>query len=386
MRDRCYLSIDGEPMTALCRPNATTSPSNHKLFQQKMQITPEVSCRIKLLRLPLIIGIVTIHSSIVSLGSTDKFFQTFIAGTWGGSCVAFLFILSGFLFFRNFNLSLNSYLEKLKSRFGTLLVPYLFWNLALLGMVLIVLNVPATSSIIQGHYKQYIGDYSLANFIDCLTGYKSGYPIAFHFWYVRDLITMVILSPVFLLVARKIPYIGLALFAAPWLLRLELGFINIQWLGPLFFYLGCLIAVKNLDLTWLDRQKSLIIGIYLAMAVLLTAMETADIQTFKHLFECCTRVLGTAAIWCASDLVAGKLQKLLLNLSGLAFFVYAAHEPTVTVLKEVFDKLSKPSNSITVIIYYLLIATLATLVTLAVGTILQRYAPKFFQLITGARG
>jgi len=351
-----------------------------------MQITPEISCRIKLLRLPLIIGIVTIHSSINPVGYTDKFFQSFIAGTWGGSCVAFLFILSGFLFFRNFNLSLNSYIQKLKSRFWTLLVPYLFWNLALLAMVLIVLNVPATSSIIQGHYKQYIGDYSFANFIDCLTGYKSMYPIAFHFWYVRDLMAMMILSPVFLLIAIKIPYLGLALFAAPWLLQLELGFINIQWLGPLFFYLGCLIAVQNLDLTWLDRQKSLIIGIYLGMAIVLTAMQTAEIQTFKHLFECCTRVVGTAAIWCASDLVAGKLEKACLNLSGLAFFVYAAHEPTVTVFKEFFDKLSKPSNSITVIVYYLLIVTIATLVTLAAGSLLQRYTPKFFQTITGARG
>ena len=351
-----------------------------------MQITPEVSEKIKLLRLPLIIGIVTIHSYINPVGYADNFFQTFILSTWGGSCVAFLFILSGFLFFRNFNLSLNSYIEKLKSRFWTLLVPYLFWNLALLAMVLVVLNIPATSSIIQGHYKEYIGDYSFANFIDCLTGYRSGYPITFHFWYVRDLIVMVILSPVFLLLARKIPYLGLALFATPWLLKLQLGSIKIQWLGPLFFYLGCLIAVQKLDLTWLNRRKSLIIGIYLVMAVVLAIMQTSGIETFKHLFECCTRVVGTMAIWCASDLITGKLQKVCLNLSGLAFFVYAAHEPTVTVLKEVFDKLSKTPNSITVMVQYLLVVTIATLVTLAAGTLLQRYTPKFFQVITGARG
>ena len=352
-----------------------------------MQITPEVSGKIKLLRLPLIIGIVTIHSYINYVGYADKFFQTFISSTWGGSCVAFLFILSGFLFFRNFSLSLNSYLEKLKSRFWTLLVPYLFWNLAVVAMVLIVLNIPATSSIIQGHYKEYIGDYSFANFIDCLTGYRSGYPIAFHFWYVRDLIAMVILSPVFLLVARKIPYLGLALFAAPWLLKLQLGFIKIQWLGPLFFYLGCLIAVQKLDLTWLNRRKNLIIGIYLAMAVVLAIMQTSEIETFhQHLFECCTRVVGTMAIWCASDLIAGKLQKVCLNLSGFAFFVYASHEPTVTVLKEVFQRLSKTPNSITIMVHYLLILTIATLVTLAAGSLLQRYTPKFFQVITGARG
>jgi hypothetical protein len=352
-----------------------------------MEITPEISARIKLLRLPLIIGIVTLHSTINAVGYADKFFQNCISGTWGGSAVPFLFVISGFLFFRNFNLSLNSYLEKLKSRFWTLLVPYLFWNLALLAMVIIILNIPATSSFIQGHYKDYIKDYSFANFIDCLIGYRNSYPIAFHFWYVRDLIAMVILSPVFLLVARKIPYLGLALFAAPWLLKLQLGFITIQWLGPLFFYLGCLIAVQKLDLTWLNRRKNLIIGIYLAMAVVLAIMQTSEIKTFpQHLFECCTRVVGTMAIWCASDLITGNLQKVCLNLSGFAFFVYAAHEPTVTVLKEVFDKLSKNPNSITVMVHYLLILTIATLLTLAAGSLLQRSTPKFFQVITGARG
>ena len=349
-----------------------------------MQITPEISGKIKLLRLPLIIGIVTIHSSIKPVGYADQFFQIFISITWGRSCLAFLFILSGFLFFQNFNLSLNSYLEKLKSRFGTLLIPYLFWNLASLAMVLIVLNIPATSSLIQGYYKKYSGDYSFAKFIDCLTGE----PIAFHFWYVRDLIVMVILSPVFLLVARKIPYLGLALFAAPWLLKLKLSFIEqMQWLGPLFFYLGCLIAVQKLDLTWLDRRKKLIIGIYLAMAVVLAILQTSQIKNFpQHLFECCTRVVGTMAIWCASDLITGKLQEVCLNLSSLAFFVYAAHEPTVTVFKEVFERLSKNPNSITVMVQYLLILTLATLGTLAAGSLLQRYTPKFFQVITGARG
>jgi hypothetical protein len=123
------------------------------------------------------------------------------------------------------------------------------------------------------------------------------------------------------------------------------------------------------------------------MAVVLAIMQTSEIKTFpQHLFECCTRVVGTMAIWCASDLITGKLQKVCLNLSGLAFFVYAAHEPTVTVLKEVFERLSKTPNSITVMVQYLLIVTIATLVTLAAGSLLQRYTPKFFQVITGARG
>ena len=102
-----------------------------------------------------------------------------------------------------------------------------------------------------------------------------------------------------------------------------------------------------MDLTWLNRRKSLIIGIYLAMTVVLAIMRIYEIKNFhQHLFECCTRVVGTMAIWCASDLITGKLKKVCLNLSGLAFFVYAAQEPLLSVLKAVLWKLSKTPNSI----------------------------------------
>ncbi|NJK74646.1 MAG: hypothetical protein HC942_11980 [Microcoleus sp. SU_5_6] len=70
----------------------------------------------------------------------------------------------------------------------------------------------------------------------------------------------------------------------------------------------------------------------------------------------------------------------------MAFFVYAAHEPTVTVFKEIFDRISPPDDSLTVMVSYVLIGTLATSITLGAGTLLQRYTPKFFQIITGARG
>ena len=92
------------------------------------------------------------------------------------------------------------------------------------------------------------------------------------------------------------------------------------------------------------------------------------------------------AIWCASDLITGKLQKVCLNLSGLAFFVYAAHEPMLAVLNGSLQKLSKTPNSITVMVQYLFIVTIGTLLMLAAGSLLQRYTPKFFQVITGARG
>ena len=71
---------------------------------------------------------------------------------------------------------------------------------------------------------------------------------------------------------------------------------------------------------------------------------------------------------------------------GFGIFVYAAHEPTVTAFKEVFERLSKTPNSITVMVQYLSVMTITTLITLAAGSLLQRYTPKFFQVITGARG
>jgi len=61
-----------------------------------MQITPEISGKIKLLRLPLIIGIVTIHSSINPVGYADNFSRLLFRAL--GAVPAWLFCL----FFQDF--------------------------------------------------------------------------------------------------------------------------------------------------------------------------------------------------------------------------------------------------------------------------------------------
>jgi hypothetical protein len=45
-----------------------------------------------------------------------------------------------------------------------------------------------------------------------------------------------------------------------------------------------------------------------------------------------------------------------------------------------------PANSVTFLLYYFLLPGLTISLVLAVGWVLQKYLPRFFQVITGGRG
>lgn len=53
-------------------------------------------------------------------------FETYMNKLANGVCVPYFFVISGFLFFRNFDMKMLA--AKYRSRCKSILVPYLVWN------------------------------------------------------------------------------------------------------------------------------------------------------------------------------------------------------------------------------------------------------------------
>ena len=89
------------------------------------------------MRFPLIFLIIMLHCYSVQRleGNHEIFFKVIYPfSLWlGETGVPGFFFLSGYLFF----LSKKTYLQKLRTRMYTLLIPYLLWNTLLLGLYLI---------------------------------------------------------------------------------------------------------------------------------------------------------------------------------------------------------------------------------------------------------
>ena len=98
-----------------------------------------LSKTISFIRFPLIVGVVFIHSNmlVVNIQGTliryDRwpivaFLMKLFSVVFADVCVPLFFFISGFLFFYKPDFTRGVYIDKLRKRVKTLLVPYLIWN------------------------------------------------------------------------------------------------------------------------------------------------------------------------------------------------------------------------------------------------------------------
>ena len=105
---------------------------------------------IKAIRLPLILGILFIHANNTPIAHTvergNELVIMLLSTCVGSVCVPLYFIISGFLFFYNGQvLTKEWYLNKIKSRSFSLLIPYLLWC----TIALIVFTINHSASVID---------------------------------------------------------------------------------------------------------------------------------------------------------------------------------------------------------------------------------------------
>lgn len=101
-----------------------------------------LSKTITFLRFPLIVAVVFIHTDLFNATAggaspvNEGLFPMYsllrhvISEELARIAVPLFFFVSGFLFFYRSEFSLKTYGQKLKKRVRTLLIPYIFWNMA----------------------------------------------------------------------------------------------------------------------------------------------------------------------------------------------------------------------------------------------------------------
>ena len=177
--------------------------------------------RVDLLRVLLTVGIVCRHATMtdlaVSTGAFDSFTQVMVWLT--EICVPLFYVLSGYLYFRNAPLNPQPrwFLEKYRSRFFSLVIPYLIANIIAWGCYFFAIKeVP---SMVSG----FFGD----NWKDPVFVFWTG-PINMSLWFIRELILVVLLSPVVYLLVRYLRIWGVLALGVLWAFKIGPA--------PLFFF------------------------------------------------------------------------------------------------------------------------------------------------------
>ncbi|MBC7621908.1 MAG: acyltransferase [Aeromicrobium sp.] len=349
--------------------------------------------RLSILRFPLIVGVVFIHNADLaarfssgSLGSTDGggiavFFRNLISSGVARTAVPLFFLMSGYLFFLGVEWTRDNYIAKLKSRVRTLLIPFLLWNTATLAVIAVVQALPATRHYLSGA-KAEISSYEIYGYFDAIFGIDR-MPISYQFWFIRDLMVLCILAPFIHYLVSKLPFLTLGCLGASWFLGVWPVAVPSSE-AALFFAIGTAVAVPEQSLFRFDRHSNTIYLIYLVVLSLdMFSIGTAWGQ-YIHRFGV---LFGVLSLLCLTRLIVAsrKVSQFLLALSSASFFVFAAHEPMLTIVKKIAFQLIHPNAAATFFALYLLIPLILVFILVEVYKHCSRWFPRFTSVIVGGR-
>ncbi len=298
---------------------------------------------ISLLRFPLIVGVVLIHSHFDEVvingvdlmkGGNFPVFTTIsclFSSIFSAIAVPLFFFISGFLFFyKTPSFTRQTYLQKLKKRARTILVPYIFWNL--LVAAFFFLSQSFLPGLMSGRNK-LIADYSFSdwcwtfwntNMINPLVDSTGSYPICYQFWFIRDLMVVMLLSPLIHFLLAKLCQYAVLCLGVIWLFGWWFNITGFSITAIFFFSAGAYFSIHNRN--FVRTMKPLFpvsIPLYALIAVAELFFMNRAWYGYLHGIGILTGII-VAVTLTAHFAERGKL-KVNLFLSNSSFFIYAYH-------------------------------------------------------------
>lgn len=358
-------------------------------MRQVEKMNEYLSDKLKVLSFVSIILVVYIHMYYTE-GATMPVLN-FIEGFWGkGICVLavpLFYIISGYLFFLKCENGLSSIWPKIRKRVRTLLVPYLLMNLfAVLFYVmanLLANSVPSIGGVLNFRIIEIIRE---MNIWQMLATFFWTDPTAFQLWFVRDLMVVVLFSPLIFLLLRQMTRMkfGILLFIILEGILVALDYYS-EYFGAAFWFIagGYLAMALKIDMTS-TRGRS---GLTLIAAFLCIVLVLVNIFFPMNWMGWVIPVCGILALWYGYDLLAkGRLlgkSPLLKFLCGYTFFVYLVHEPLLNILKKMPLLVSRSEWML--IAAYVIVPPIFYILAAWLGKGLKGLWPRAYGVFTGGR-
>lgn len=297
-------------------------------------------------------------------------FQEFIALGLGQIAVPGFFMISAYLFYRNF--SFSKLFSKWKSRIFSILVPFVVWNVLYYGLYCLMSSLPFLSRIsdVDGVVI------SASELWSAIVNYSYN-PV---FWYLFQLILLIVSAP-FLYAFLHQRILGLLFLGAAWMavaLQIQIGLLNAD---ALVYYATAAYAAlhaRNLVETAFGK-KGLLLGV---ACVVISILPQLLFPFFLFPVPVVLLRLGVpTGLWMIGKEV--PVPKVRGWMKG-TFFVYATHFLIVRSLNKIAVLWFEGSVLAAFLLYIIDIVAAFALAELG-RRILGRYLPFFWKLISGGR-
>ena len=346
---------------------------------------------IKTMRFPLIVLVLFEHSVRPfyapiqwSLDSVNVFHYVteMLSHFLCAIAVCWFFFFSGFLFYRNLQegqFGKKWVVQKWKRRIHSVVIPYLFWNLLNVAVILLVTGlfrvagITATSddplvTLRQGPIYWFI------------TG-----PIDYPLWYLRDLAVISLLAPIFYYPTKKWPWATLAVL----LVLYFISYRSVFFLFPSFslFGIGAWMSIRRDNLILVCRRVKYPAAILAVIFLLVATYFCNHHRSYDKLFRLIFFPFGMVTFLNVCDHLFDYKgwRNLMLRLTETVFFIYVAHEIyilgwTKGLFMRVFGE-TLTANWIS----YIFVPIVTGAVCLALFYLLKRICPKVLSFACGWR-
>lgn len=344
----------------------------------------ELSKVISFLRFPLIVAVAYIHCEPISLAHSaiggGELLYIFVREILAGAAVPLFFIISGYLFFLNGDFSVSTYVAKLKKRIKTLLAPYILWNLIYWGIFVIKAKLmPGDAS------EESLTDLSPVEFLQMFWNLRSGfYPMCAQFWFLRDLMVVMIFSPIIYIAIKYCNYLIVGVLGLLWIAGFDWDITGLSISAFFFFSIGSYLAIRKINvIDSISIVKPWCYYIYPLLCLL--ALYIWNEPGYTQFRSLCTLVEIFCIVNIVCHCIKTTLWKTINFLSDSSFFIYAYHQIVLAVMVKYLVSALSPINDFKLIIIFLTAPVVVILVGLLIYNYMRKICPLTTKILTGGR-
>lgn len=314
-----------------------------------------------------------------------QFLRNLASEVVGRLSVPMFFLIAGFLFFQAVRFDRQFYFKKLKSRFHSLLVPYLFWNAFGIIVCLFFQRICGLTDLAYASAPP-IAHWGVTEYLRSFWNLRPpSYPLIYPFWFIRDLMVAMLLSPLLYWLMKNLKLGAVLLFFCLWAFGFSFHLIGINVTALFFFVLGGYLRISKRNLITDSRRLfrfTLIAYPIIAIADALT--KGLLINSRIHQAGILLGILFLFNV--VSYLLEHKKLTVGAFLPGASFFLFAVHEQSLSQIRKSLTAIFPPYVSlINDIALYLLPVLIVVPVALSLYYVLKKYCPTVLRFVVGAR-
>jgi peptidoglycan/LPS O-acetylase OafA/YrhL len=311
-------------------------------------------------------------------------------------------MFSGYLFFYNIK-EWNKivYIEKLKSRIKTLLIPYVLWNtisVSVTPFVIIAgrlikqdnewdrLSLFFNGIMEKGIWNIYWHYNTWGERTNALGWPVPSYgPYSAPMWFLETLMVISICTPLIYLLCKKLRHygiitLGILYYTRTWIYLPGFG------IGPIFFFsIGAYYSIYKRNMV-IELRRYKTISYITAIATMVLCVYYDGIRIQDNIYPIYVLAGVISAVNIASCLMEKGKVKVNKLLSKSTFFVYAMHTVLVlSIVGMIFDCIIKSESPIVLIVRYICVPIITIIICVITYWILGKIAPMLQKILSGNR-